>query len=201
MARIAYFLEDRAQEDFMKALVEKVADARGYHNPIDHIVESSRGGSKAIEDCIEFLRDCERARQIEADFLVVAIDGNCRGHSEKRREIEEYVNQENPFKDRIVCAIPDPHIERWYLYDQRAFRLATNATPPETPPYKCEKNYYKKILREALRDGGVRVLAGGTELAADIVQSIQDINRVARQYDDLRDFVDELNRQLARLLR
>lgn len=199
MAKVAYFLEDRAQEDFIKALVEKVAEVRNYPNPIEHEVVSSRGGSKSIEECREFLEDCEKARQIDADFLVVAIDGNCVGYSEKKREIEVHINQENPFQDRIVYAIPNPHIERWYLYDQGAFRLATNATPPEIPEYKCKRDYYKGILRKALRDGEVLSLAGGSELASDIVQNIRNINTVARQHDDLQHFIDGLNGQLARL--
>lgn len=199
MAKIAYFLEDRAQEDFIKALVEKAAEARNYPNPIEHIVQSSKGGSKAIEECRDFLLDCERATQVEADFLVIALDGNCAGYSSKKREIEDCINPENPFKDRIVYAIPNPHIERWYLYDQRAFRLATNATPPEMADYKCVRKYYKGIIMTALKKGGVRSLGGGPELAAGIVQNISNINSIARQHNDLQHFIDGLNGQLARL--
>lgn len=201
MAKVSYFLEDRAQRQFIVALVEKIAESRNYNYRLEHNILSARGGSRVIEECREFLIDCEQATDVDTDFLVIAIDGNCMGYSERTKQIEEYVRPENPFIDSIAFAIPDPHIERWYLYDQRAFRLATGVRPPDIPTYKCEKGFYKNILRGRLREAGVRSLAGGPDLAEDIVSNIRSIDSLARQNADLRHFVDGLSRQLAKLMR
>jgi hypothetical protein len=155
--RVVYFLEDRAQERFIKALVERVArDKSIASGTIVHDIRSARGGSRVVSEFEGFIRTTVNLGAAGIDFLVVAIDGNYQGHNERIRQLEELIKSDHPFKGRVVYAVPNPHIERWYLMDQRAFKKAIGLDKaPALPEYKCEKDYYKQLLRQALRDANI----------------------------------------------
>ncbi len=51
------------------------------------------------------------------DLFIVATDANCRGYTERKREIDLAIEK---FKEITIYAIPDPHIERWLLLDSLA---------------------------------------------------------------------------------
>ena len=43
-------------------------------------------------------------------------------------------------------------------------------------PYKCDRNYYKKILREVFRNQGINAPLGGQEYGEDIARNINRYN-------------------------
>ena len=194
--RILYFVEDRAQEGFLKALVKRIAQDQGIQgNALFHDVRSARGGSRIINEFRNFLRDNEKGPTSKFDILVVAIDGNCRGHNERVKQLQKYAKGVKQIvQDRILYAIPDPHIERWYLMDQRAFNTAVEAgSAPEISAYKCKKDYYKEVLRRALREAGVESLLGGPEYAEMIVANM-NFQQIAQENAGFGHFVDDLRR-------
>lgn len=171
--RVLYFLEDRAQEGFIRALVERIASDRSI--PADsliHDIRSARHGHRVLSQFKTFLKDTKKIRAPDVDVLVIAIDGNCKGYNDRVKELRKYTSN-HPLENRIVYAVPDPHIERWYLIDQKAFKEGIGLTNvPNLPAYKCKRKYYKQFLSRALKDSDIHSLLGGTEYAEKIVAKI-----------------------------
>ncbi len=192
--RILYFLEDRAQEGFIKALVNRVAQDESIPlNSLNHDVRSARGGSRAITEFGSFMRDTMQTSSSDVDLLIVAIDGNCKGYRDRVRQLEQYIRQNHPFRNKVVYAVPDPHIERWYMMDQRAFKNGVGIDrSPDMPLYKCKKDYYKQLLRKTLVESNVGSLFGGAEYAENIVSSISSLDSLLSQNAGFRNFVDGL---------
>ena len=109
------------------------------------------------------------------DIVVVAIDGNCRGYTETRKAVEESCGTE--LSVLLVCAVPDPPVERWLLLDSRAFKVVLG-TGCDAPDSKCDKERYKGVLASAVRSAsGSRPALGGLEFANDIVEQM-DLEQV-----------------------
>ena len=118
MHEIALFVEDYEHDSFIRALIIRYAAEYGYEIRITPY--SAIGGYGAvIGDFSRYLRDLRNDEADYYDLLVVATDSNCKGYSERKKEISEKAEE---FKHNLVCAIPDPHIERWMLLDQCAFK-------------------------------------------------------------------------------
>jgi hypothetical protein len=194
VARILYFLEDRAQEGFIKALVNRIAhDIPISVNNFSHDIRSARGGSTVIPEFKRFMKDTMQISPSDVDLLVVAIDGNCKGHNERVRQLKGYVNPLHPLRSKIVYAVPDPHIERWYMMDQRAFKNGVGIDrAPDMPPYKCKKDYYKSKLRQALAESDVSSLLGGAEYAEDIVSNMESLDSLFNQNAGFQNFIEDL---------
>jgi len=93
----------------------------------------------------------------------------------------------------VVYAIPDPHIERWYIMDQRAFKDGVGLEKgADMPEYKCKKAYYKHVLNQALRDSNVSSLLSGAEYAEKIIEHIENIDSFCRQNAGCQAFVGDL---------
>lgn len=193
---ILYFLEDRAQEGFIKALVERVAKEEGIAlQNLNHQIRSTRGGYRVIAAFRKFIKDTIKTLSPEVDFLIVAIDGNCKGHKDRVRELEKFVKPSHPLKNKIIYAVPDPHIERWYIMDQRAFKEGVGLNKgPDLPPYKCKKEHYKQVINRALRESEVSSLLGGVEYAERIVENISDLDSLGKQNAGFQNFVGDLRR-------
>ena len=191
--RILYFLEDLAQEGLLRALLQRVAAEESICSGVlKHDIRSARGGSRVVNEFRKFLRDTADAPP-EAHLLVAAIDANCKRRTAKIKELAKCVDDTHPLKEAIVYAVPDPHIERWYLLDQRAFKLAVGLDrAPELPPYKCKRDHYKNALSQALRDGGVSSVLGGAEYAEKIVENVQDLDTLGRQDNSFQAFIQDL---------
>jgi hypothetical protein len=196
--QILYFLEDLAQEGFIKALVERIAYEESIvGDSLIHDIRSARGGSRIITEFKDFIRDTSRVGATDIDFLVVAIDGNCKGYNERVKQLDRKIKSNHPFKERVVYAVPDPHIERWYLMDQRALRVGIGIDiVPSLPPYKCKRDYYKKIINQALKESNVNSLLGGAEYAERIVDSIENLESLGRQNAGFKSFLESLRRML-----
>lgn len=198
---VSYFLEDRAQELFLLALVDRIARDLGIRQAqLDHNVQAARHGSQVLKELKEYGRDFEKNRKSLPSVLVVAIDGNCKGIEEGKRQIQSRLSKSQALLERTVMAIPDPHIERWYILDQKALKDAVGMSKGiQAPGYKCQKDYYKKILKEGIEANGTVALLGGPQYGRDIVRRIDDIDAIAKLDRSLQSFVTDLRAALKQL--
>ncbi len=186
MREIALFVEDHAHREFLEALIARLARDHGQPVVCDWR-NVRRGHGAVITELKQLLRDLVRTRGGYPDLIVVATDANCKGNAQRIREIRE-VSDATPA--RVVCAVPDPHIERWLLVDSAAFK-AVLGRGCAAPDQKCERARYKRLLVEAIRQAGVTPSLGGIEFAADIVAAM-DLARAGRADASLGQFLDEL---------
>ena len=198
--RILYFLEDRAQEGFITALVKRIASEESIAAAkLHHDIRSARGGAKVITEFRNFIKNIKGVAASDIDFLVVAIDGNCKGHNDRIKQLDNYVKENHPFRGKVVYAVPDPHIERWYLMDQRALKVGIGLEKaPSSPSYECKRgrSHYKQILRQALKDSNISSLLGGVEYAERIVDNIENFESLSRQNAGFQAFLGNLRNML-----
>jgi hypothetical protein len=182
------------QEGFIKALVNRIAqDVSVPLDSLNHDVRSARGGSTVIPEFKRFMKDTVQTCSTEVDLLVIAIDGNCKGRTARIRQLEKHISQNHPLKDKVVYAVPDPHIERWYMMDQRAFKNGVGIDrAPAMPSYKCKKDYYKSLLHQALAEANVGSLLGGAEYADNIVTNMTSLDSLGSQNAGFQTFIDDL---------
>lgn len=202
--RILYFFEDRAQEGFIKALVERIAQEVSIPlSSLVHDVRSAQHGSRVITEFKRFAKDTMGANPSDVDLLIVAIDGNCRGYRERVEELKKLLDRHpkskrlikpgHPFRDKVIYAVPDPHIERWYLMDQRAFKLGVGIDKsPELPSYKCKRDHYKQLLAKTLKESNTGSLLTGAEYAERIVENIESLDSLAKQNAGFERFIEDL---------
>ena len=196
--RIGYFVEDIRHESFVKSLVARIAGEMGLPpETLRPTVWNATGGRGAVLRSLErFLRDVSGESQSPLDVLIVAIDGNCSTYLEQRRLIDEAA-QRSGYPRKAVCAVPDPHIERWYLADPDGFQRALGAANvPPLPAYKCERGVYKQALRQAIGQVGVVPPLGGAEYGADIAETL-DLFAAGKADSGLKHFVRDLRAALA----
>ncbi len=175
MPEVTLFCEDSFHEKFIGALLTRFA--REYQLSLAQRFFSARGGIAQLHgELTEFLRDLARDRQVLPDRLIVVVDANCKGHNERKNWIDDALNRYPQFQNLASYAIPDPHIERWMLVDPVAFRhvFSRGCTLPNA---KCQKDEYKRILREEIRNSGLDAPLGGEEFAEDIVNAM-DLSQV-----------------------
>jgi hypothetical protein len=147
------FVEDTGHNRFLTALVRRLAREEGRGVRVRE--RSARGGHGRV---LSELRTAQRSLQAERpDLLLVAVDANCRGWDEVRKEVSQYVDAGYCPRQIVVC--PDPHVERWFLADPPTLRevLRVEVEPPAS---KCERGFYKDLLRKALTDAGHTLTAG-----------------------------------------
>jgi hypothetical protein len=200
--RVGYFLEDRGHEILLKAFVSRVAREKGLKaGEWVNDVRAGTGGL-SIKAYKNFLRDFSRkSMPIPFDILIVASDGNCMGYLEKKNQLLKYVEQTKfPRADILIFAIPDPHIERWYMNDPQGFNQAIGiGILPALPPYKCEKGLYKKFMRDAISASNVPSQFGGYEYGDKIVERM-DLYEAIKADNSLKHFIDDLNDALQRII-
>ena len=189
------FVEDAAHEELLKALVARMADAEGVAVRVR--VRTARGGHpraftefRTYQEVSGFAAAGDRT----ADLVVVGIDGNCSSFAEARKRILSATTA--PFRTRVVPACPDPHVERWYLADLKAFRDVVGRGPT-TVLQKCVRSHYKGILRSAIREAG-HPASDGLEFAAEIAARM-DLYQAGRSDASLKAFLDDLRAGLRRL--
>ncbi len=174
MPDIVMFVEDQAHYEFLKALLDRLAQE--YALELNLQWQNVRHGhGKVIRELKQFLRDMVRDRHPLPDLLLVAIDANCKGLNPRTREVTSLTEKVGI---RTVCAIPDPHIERWLLLDSAAFKEVFGRGC-KSPDRKCERGRYKKQLSECILATGTIPPLGGIEYSGDIVRAM-DLARVAQ---------------------
>lgn len=186
--KVVCFFEDIAHERFIRALIERAAQESNVS--VDISVLNATHGSKVWLELRKYLRDLTNELQPMPDVLVVVIDGNCRTAAQVRREIEQEVQNRNLSGPHLVCAVPDPHIERWYLEDQQAFKSVVPESQPKKLKHKCERDRYKKALLQAFESASVMPVLGGAEYGEEIAQKIDP----SRMDDSFKEFWKELLR-------
>ena len=185
MNRITLFAEDVGHEQIITALIRRLASDQGVGIEVQPL--SVRGGhGRVISELKDYLRDLRKRRIARVpDLLVVATDANCKGLTARRNEVSEAC-KDQPLT--TICAVPDPHIERWLLLDSAAFKrvLGHGCSAPDQ---KCERDRYKQHLRNAVLAAKVTPLLGGIEYAEDIV-------RIEKSDASFGNFVSSLRAQL-----
>lgn len=190
MTGIALFAEDTAHELFVSALIRRVAAEEG--TTVDLAVRNATGGhGLALSALRRYTSDLAAGRDRFAEILVAAIDGNCNGHLQRRRHIEQAVGDR--YAGHLVTAVPDPHVERWFLCDPAAVSRALGGTViVEAPRYKCERGRYKTALRQAVAANGVTgPPLGGVEYAEDIA-ALLDLGRACAVSESFNRFIDDI---------
>jgi len=162
--QVTYFLEDIAHEKFIRALVWRVASGI----PLKEDVRNATYGGRVWFELKQFLRELKADLFPIPDVLIVAIDGNCNKASWVRKQIEEEVQRAGISLPFLICAVPDPHIERWYLEDQQALSKVLPGAKTRKLKYKCERDRYKAALKEAIRSAGLEPILGGAEYGEEI---------------------------------
>ena len=189
MRNINLFVEDVAHEDFLAALIQRLADT--YNIEINIKPSSVRGGhGKVITELKQYLRDLQHYKEGLPDLIIVGTDSNCKELSERETEINQVTSN---LGDLIISMIPEPHIERWLLLDPAAFKVVFGKGCP-APDQRCEKDRYKKLLIEAVLEAGLIPILGGIEHTADIVNAM-DFQRVAQSDRSFRRFFRALQHQ------
>jgi len=150
--QVVYFFEDIAHERFVRGLTRRVARECGVE--MEEHIRNATHGSRVWGEWRQFLREIGKGRGPQPDVLIVVADGDCKGATEVRRQLEEEANRIGSRAFHLVCAVPDPHIERWYLEDAEALPRVVPGARPRPLRYKCERDRYKNALRNAIRAAG-----------------------------------------------
>ena len=183
------FVEDRAHEAFVGALVARVA--REEQVPTQVQARSARGGhprALAEFDTYQTLVEKGALADRAPDLVVVVIDGNCSPASKKREEIRKMTRPR--LLDRLVIGVPSPHVERWFLADPDSFHTVVGHRPV-VGREKCERAHYKQLLAEAIHQGRQPATLGGIEFAVELVDEM-NLYRAGRSDSSLKSFVDDL---------
>lgn len=180
------FCEDLAHERFLSAVIERIAAEQNIE--IHLTTGNAQGGhGRALTELKTHQRAIIAGGGVP-DLLVVAIDANCGSWAKARGEIEKIINTDAfPV---YAMAIPDPHIERWFIADPQALKAVAEAHVSLTRR-KCDRDEYKRVLVSALREAGHPVILGGAEFAKEIVVEM-DFFRAGRNEPSLKHFLDEV---------
>jgi len=126
------------------------------------------------------------------DLLILMIDANCKGWTNARRDLEGSINSQ--LFPRFAIGCPDPHVERWCLADPQAIQEVLGTQGPSDPG-KCERHFYKSLLRKTILQAGQPILTTEMEYAPDLI-SAMDLFRAGRNQPSLKHFVDEIRSAL-----
>ena len=183
------FVEDRAHEAFVGALVKRVA--REEQVALRAQTRSARGGHpRALEEFGTYQSLVEKGALADhaPDMIIVVIGGNCSTARKKREAIERAARPSLP--GRLVAGCPNPHVERWFLAGPDSFHAVVGHRPV-VGREKCERGHYKRLLAEAIRRGNQPATLGGIEFAAELVEAM-NLYRAGKGDSSLKAFVDDL---------
>ncbi|HYT90345.1 MAG TPA: hypothetical protein VEL76_16680 [Gemmataceae bacterium] len=167
MPDVLIFGEDYAHEVVLRTLIQRLAV--DYEVAVGLQVRSATGGhGRMLRELKAFIAELQRGRTRLPDLFIVARDANCLGYTARVKEITAALGG---YEGLLVCAVPDPHVERWLLIDSQAFKEVLNhgCDPPDQ---KCDRDRYKMLLDAAVRAAGVDPLLGGVEFAEDLIQAM-----------------------------
>jgi hypothetical protein len=192
---VGLFVEDRGHAAFVEALVKRIGREGGRSLNL-RVITGQCGHGRALDEFKLYQRSVIRSITGTPDFVVVAVDANCKGWNQAKAAILDSV--EPDFAPPVVVACPDPHVERWYLADPDSFHQVVGASTPKER-LKCERDRYKNQLRDAIRRGGHIPTLGGIEFAGEIVEAM-DLYRAGRDEPSLRAFVNDARSAVRRLV-
>ena len=187
------FLEDRAHQEFLVPLMERVAQEEKLALRLR--LRIARGGRPRVMTAYrEYQIVLERTGATAPDLMVVSIDGNCATFSEARRSVR--MKTLDLYTHMLVAACPDPHIERWYLADPRSFQDIVGSRP-KVGPEKCQRDHYKRALATAVQLGGHPETRRGVEFGGELARAM-DLFRAGKNVPSLKAFVGDLREGLRR---
>lgn len=194
LPRVDIFVEDRAHEYFIRALVMRVAREQGIS--VDIQIRSATGGhGRAIGEFRKYMVLVEKGVLLRPELIVVGIDANCSKFTAKRQEIFDAVSPLR--RSEVIAACPDPHIERWFMADVKSFHRIVGSMP-RIKQKKCKRDYYKSALANAIRDAGHPTTLSGVEFAEELANDI-DLYESGKMDRSFALFIDELRSLLRRL--
>ncbi len=171
------------------ALVQRLANE--YNIKIDIKTSSVRGGhGTVITELKQYLRDLQRYKEGLPHLVIVGIDSNCKGLSERETEINQVTSN---LGDLVISMIPEPHIERWLLLDSEAFKTVFGKGCP-VPDQKCERGRYKNMLLNAIYQATMTPPIDGIERVEELVYAM-NFRRMAQSDRSIRRFLTALQRQ------
>ena len=192
MADVDLMAEDVGHELVVGALIRRVANDAGVSVAVHPI--SVRGGyGQTIAALRQYALAVKRGRRPLPDIVVVSTDADRLGCAERTKAVRDAAGVE--IADRLVCAIPEPHVERWLLVDGHAFRVAVGRGC-SAPDNRWGRDRYKQLLAQAVRDAGRPVVLEGLEHANAIVAAM-DLRVAAQADDQLSKFLDAMRSTLA----
>ena len=188
--KIGLFLEDVAQERFVRSLIRKAA-ASAMEGDVDFETRNAVGGAPRMqEELRKYARDYLQAGVSGYDLVVVCQDTDCQGVPAIKGALIPIVTA--AYAGPLVIAAPDPCIEAWYLADQAAMRTVAQAASTPPLPSGCDCGALKTRIRNLFREGGVSaLLQGGAEYADEVVGEM-NIERARRGSASLDIFVSDL---------
>lgn len=191
LLRIDLFVEDRAHESFIRPLLERVAREENW--VILCQVRSARGGRpRVFREFKLYNQHLVKNIMDTPDLLVVAVDSNCSAYAKTKRDIEGVTDAN--YRHILICACPDPHIERWYMADPNSFYNIVGCRP-ELTSKKCVRDHYKQLLNGTIIGGDNPTSFSGIELASELV-SAMDLYQAGRTDASLKAFLDDLRNWL-----
>ena len=186
MRKINLFVEDVAHEDFLTALIQRLADIGNVE--INIKASSVRGGhGKVITELKQYLRDLQYYKEGLPDLIIVGTDSNCKGLSERETEINQVTSD---LADLVISMVPEPHIERWLLLDSEAFKTVFGKGCP-VPDQKCERGRYKGLLLNAIYQATMVPPLDGIERVEELVYAM-NFQRVKQSDRSIRRFLRAL---------
>ncbi len=189
MRNISLFVEDVAHEDFLTTLIHRLAD--DYNIIVNIRASNVRGGhGTVITELKQYLQDLQHSKENLPDLIIVGTDSNCKGFSERETEINHVTSD---LGDLVISMVPEPHIERWLLLDSAAFKTVFGRGCPP-PDRKCERNRYKRLLLQAIRDATRVSPLNAIERVDELVSAI-DLQRVAQIDKSIDRFLSALQRR------
>jgi len=178
MKRVMLFLEDVAQEGMIKGLVARVAQSIGVSVRVES--RNARGGKGKMKgEFRKFIKHIVRTGN-RPDIIVVCQDTDCERWQDVQRGWLKGQRDCVEAGIKFVGAFPEPEIEYWYLFDQKAFNEATGAVlrgAPRAPSCGRGRSYrenYKGIIVQALNNK--RIKGSGAEFGEDIAVAV-DLTR------------------------
>ena len=189
MRNINLFVEGAAHEDFLNALVQRLANEC---NIKVNIKTSSvrRGHGMVIRELKQYLQDLHRDKENLPDLVIVGTDSNCTRILEREKEINQI---KSDLTDIVVSMIPDPHVERWLLLDSEAFKTVFGKGC-SIPDQKCERGRYKHMLLNAIYDATKVPPLDGMERMEELVNAM-NLQHMEQNDKSVQRFLSALRRQ------
>ena len=189
MRNISLFVEDVAHEDFLTALIRRMAD--DYNITVSIRASSVQGGhGTVITELKQYLRDLQHNKEDLPHLIIVGTDSNCKGLSERETEINQVTSD---LGDLVISMVPEPHIERWLLLDSAAFKTVFGKGCP-VPDQKCERGRYKGLLLNAIYEATMVSPLDGIERVEELVYAM-NFQRVEQSDRSIRRFLTALQRR------
>ena len=189
MRNINLFVEDIAHEDFLKALIHRLADESNVE--ISIMPFSVRGvHGTVITELKQYVRELQHNKENLPDLVIVGTDSNCNSLLERKKEVNEVITD---IADIVINMIPEPHIERWLLLDSEAFKKVYGKGC-QKPEQKCERDYYKNILLNEIYKATMTSPIDGFERAEELIYAM-DLQRMKQSDRSFQRFLNPLQRQ------